>query len=88
MTPLALAGLLSACSATGNAAAPPVTTTTTTVRRCKVTTQTKLERIDLKVGAERRYGLVHIPAQWDGQSEVPVVLKRSRSPTWTSTRAT
>jgi polyhydroxybutyrate depolymerase len=73
LTLLALAGLLSACSSTGKSSSLP-TTTTTALPRCTVTTQTQLQRIDLTVGGKPRYALVHIPANWDGQTAVPVVL--------------
>lgn len=77
---LAVAGLLTACSTGSHAAArsplPSAASagTSTTVPRCTVTTQTKLTRIDLKVGGAARYALVHLPAHWSGTTPVPVVL--------------
>jgi len=79
LTLLTLAALLAACSSSGHSASPPVTTapianTSTTLPRCTVVSQTKLARIDLKVGGKPRYALVHIPAHWSGTTPVPVVL--------------
>ena len=75
---LAVAGLLGACSGSGKAASPPTSaaapSTSTTLARCTVTSQTKLARIDLKVGGKARYALVHVPVRWTGTTPVPVVL--------------
>lgn len=76
---LVLTGLLAACSSSGKASAPAASTstaatTTTTLPRCTVTTQTSLQRIDLKVGGKARYALVHMPTDWDGKTKVPLIL--------------
>src|ERR1700690_2633324 len=76
---LAVAGLLSACSSTGHAATPAPSTatavsTTSTPPRCEVASQIKLTRDNLNVGGEHRYALVHIPAHWNGQTAIPLVL--------------
>ncbi len=76
---LALAGVLSACSSASHTAASPSTTattatTSTTLPRCTVASQLNLTRINLNIGGQDRYALVHIPAHWDGDTAVPVVL--------------
>src|SRR5262249_45855848 len=42
--------------------------------RCTVTSQTKLARIDLKIGGKAHYALVHVPSGWNGKTALPVVL--------------
>jgi polyhydroxybutyrate depolymerase len=75
-TALVLAALLAACSSSGDTATPPTTSapTTTTTPACTVASQPKLARINLKIDGDDRFALVHVPARWDGETPVPVVL--------------
>ena len=68
---VALAVMVVACSSDGESADPP---STTAAPRCTVSSQTDLEKIDLTVDGAARTALVHMPAQWDGTTRVPVVL--------------
>src|SRR5262245_34674817 len=73
---LLLALGMAACSSSGHTATPSPTTaaTTTTTPACTVTSQPKLTRIDLKIGGQGRYALVHAPAHWSGKTALPLVL--------------
>jgi len=70
------ATLFAACSSSGDTATVPATSapTTTTTPSCAVTSQPKLNRINLRIDGRDRYALVHVPTKWDGETPIPVVL--------------
>src|SRR4051794_19060626 len=75
---------LAACSSSGHTATPPpapsaASTTTTTLAAaptpgCSKPQPKNLERIDLKVGGQPRYALVHVPIHSDNTKPLPLVL--------------